>query len=91
MKRFRNAVIAVIGGFLATYGLLVFMEYRLLAAHQLPQDHPKFPPEAAWIFAGLHTTLIFVMLAVVGVAIAVLWSIFEYFRSRRQKLRSTVP
>jgi MFS superfamily sulfate permease-like transporter len=88
MKRFRDAVIVVVGSFAVVYGVLVFIEYRVIAAHQLPEDHPKFPPEAAWVFALLHTTLIFGIIAVVGVTVAILWSIFDYFRSRRQRLRT---
>ncbi len=82
MKRFRHAVITVVGAYALTYGVLVFIEYRVLAAHQQPEDHAKFPPDAAWVSAALHATMIFGIIAVVGVAIAVLWSIVEHFRSR---------
>jgi hypothetical protein len=88
MKRFRDAVIVAVGGFAVTYGVLVFIEYRILAAHQRPEDDAKFPPEVAWVFAALHTTAIFGIIAGVGVIIAVLWSIFDYFRSRRRKASS---
>jgi heme/copper-type cytochrome/quinol oxidase subunit 2 len=86
MKRFGHAVIAVVGAYAFTYGVLVFIEYRVLAAHQQPEDHPKFPPEAAWVFAALHATMIFGVIAVIGVAVAVVFTIWEFFRSRRRRL-----
>src|SRR4029077_2539502 len=71
MKRFRHAVIAVVAAYAVTYGLLVFIEYCFLAAHQQPEDHPRFPPEAAWVFPALHATMIFGVIAVIGFVVAV--------------------
>ena len=88
MKGFRHAVVAVVAAYVVTYGVLVFIEYRLIGAHQLPGDHPKFPPEAAWVFAALHATMIFGAIAVTGFLLAVLWFICECFRSRRRRVRS---
>ena len=86
MNRFRHAVIAVVAAYAVTYGVLVFIEYRFIAAHQLPEDHLKFAPEAAWVFAALHATMIFGAIAVIGFLLAVLWSICAYFRSRRHSV-----
>ena len=88
MKGFRHAVVAVVAAYVATYGVLVFIEYRLIGAHQLPRDHPRFAPEAAWVFAALHATMIFGAIAVVGFLLPVLWFIWECFRSRRRRVRS---
>jgi hypothetical protein len=88
MKGFRHVVVAVVAAYVVTYGVLVFIEYRLIGAHQLPGDHPKFPPEAAWVFAALHATMIFGAIAVIGFLLAVLWFICECFRSRRRRVRS---
>jgi hypothetical protein len=88
MKGFRHAVVAVVAAYVVTYGVLVFIEYRLIGAHQLPGDHPKFTPEAAWVFAALHATMIFGAIAVTGFLLAVLWFICECFRSRRRRVRS---
>jgi hypothetical protein len=88
MKRCGHAVIAVVGAYALTYGVLVLIEYRVLAAHQQPEDHPKFPPDAAWVFAALHATMIFGAIAVIGFLLAVLWSICAYFRSRRHSVPS---
>ena len=72
MNRFRHAVIAVVAAYAATYGVLVFIEYHFIAAHQLPEDHLKFAPEAAWVFAAIHATMIFGAIAVIGFLLAVL-------------------
>jgi len=88
MKGFRHAVAAVVAAYVVTYGMLVFIEYRLIGAIQLPGDHPKFPPEAAWVFAALHATMIFVAIAVIGFLLAALWFIYECFPFRRRKGRS---
>jgi hypothetical protein len=48
----------------------------------------KFPPEAAWVFAALHATMIFGAIAVIGFLLAVLSFICEYFRSRRRRVPS---
>jgi hypothetical protein len=88
MNRFRHTVVAVVAAYAVTYGVLVFIEYRFIAAHQLPEDHLKFPPEAAWGFAALHATMIFGAIAVVGFLLAVLSFICEYFRSRRRRVPS---
>ena len=88
MNRFRHAVVAVVAAYAVTYGVLVFIEYRFIGAHQLPEDHLKFPPEAAWVFAALHATMIFGAIAVTGFLLAVLWFICECFRSRRRRVRS---
>ena len=88
VKGFRYAVVAVVAAYVVTYGVLVLIEYRLIGALQLPGDHPKVPPEAAWVFAGLHATMIFGAIAVIGFLLAVLWFICECFCSRRRRLRS---
>src|SRR5262245_11615378 len=88
MKGFRHAVVAVLAAYAVTYGVLVFIEYRLIGAHQRPGDHPKFTPEGAWLFAALHATMIFGAIAVIGVLLAVLWFICECFRSRRRRVPS---
>src|SRR4029077_10904565 len=80
--------VAVVAAYAVTYGVLVFIEYRLIGALQLPGDHPKFPPEAAWVFAALHATMIFGSIAVIGFLLAVLSFICEYFRSRRRRFPS---
>ena len=88
MNRFRHAVIAVVAAYAVTYGVLVFIEYRFIAAHQLPEDHLKFAPEAAWVFAAIHATMIFGAIAVIAFLLAVLSFICEYFRSRRRRVPS---
>jgi hypothetical protein len=88
MNGFRHAVVAVVAAYAVTYGVLVFIEHRLIGAHQLRGDHPKFPPEAVWVFAALHATMIFGAIAVVGFLLAVLWFICECFGSRRRRVRS---
>jgi len=88
MIGFRHAVVAVVAAYIATYGVLVFIEYRLIGAYQLSGDHPKFPPEAAWVFAALHAAMILGAMAVIGFLLAVLWFICECFRSRRRRVRS---
>ena len=80
---FRYVVVAVVTAYAVTYGVLVFIEYHLIGAYQRPGDHPKFPPEGAWVFAALHATMIFGAIAVIGVLLAVLWFICECLRSRR--------
>src|SRR5262245_52305727 len=88
MKGFRHAVVVVVAAYAVTCGVLVFIEYRLIGAYQLPGDHPKFPPEAAWVFAALHATMIFGAIAVIAFLLAVLWFICDCFRSRRRTVRS---
>ena len=88
MKSFRHVGIAVVAAYVVTYGVLVFIEYRLIGTRQLPGDHPKFPPEAAWVFAALHATMIFGAIAVIGFLLTVLWFICECFRSRRRRVRT---
>src|SRR4029077_16087993 len=88
MNRFRHAVVAVVAAYAVTYGVLVFIEYRLIGALQLPGDPPKLPPEAAWVFAALHAAMIFGAIAVMGFLLAVLSFICEYFRSRRRRVPS---
>ena len=78
---FRHVVVAVLAAYVVTYGVLVFIEYRLIEAYQLPGDHPKFPPEAAWVLAVLHAAMIFGAIAVIGFLLAVMWFIRECFRS----------
>lgn len=87
MKGFRHAVVAVVAAYVVTCGVLVFIEYRLIGAHQLLEDRSKFPPEAAWVFAALHATMIFGAIAVIGFLLAVLWFICECFCSRRRRVR----
>ena len=88
MNRARHVVVAVVAAYAVTYGVLVFIEYQLIGAHQLPEDHLKFPPEAAWVFAALHATMIFGAIAGIGFLLAVLSFIWEYFRSRRRRVPS---
>src|SRR5262245_47402573 len=88
MKGFRHVVAAVVAAYVVTYGVLVFIEYRMIGANQLPGDQLKFPPEAAWVFAALHATMIFGAIAVIGFLFAVLWFISECFRSRRRRVLS---
>jgi len=75
---------AVVVAFAATYGVLVVIDYCMLLAHQRPEDHPKFPPSAAWVFAALHTVIIFGVVAVVAVIVSIVFSIWRFFRSRRR-------
>src|SRR5215471_14726460 len=88
MMGFRHAVVVVVAAYVVTYGVLVFVEYRLIGAHQPLGHHPKFPPEAAWGFAVLHAAMIFGAIAVVGFLLAVLWFICACFRSRGRRIRS---
>ena len=88
MKGFRHAAIVVTAAYTITYGVLVFIEYRWIEAYQLAGDHAKFLPQAAWIFAALHATMIFGAIAVIGFLVAVPWFICECFRSRRRRVRS---
>ena len=89
MKGIGHIVVAVVAAYAATYGVLVFTEYRLIGAYQLPGNHPKFPPEAAWVLAALHATMIFGAIAVIGFLLAVLSFIYECFRSRRRRASSS--
>jgi len=86
MKGLRPAIGTVVAAYAVTYGVLVFIEYRLIAANQRPGDHPKFSPEGAWVFAALHAAMIFGAIAVIGVMLAVMWFICECFRSRRRRV-----
>src|SRR5215510_7688658 len=88
MKGFRHAAVVVTAAYAITYGVLVFIESRWIEAYQLAGDHAKFPPEAAWIFAALHATMIFGAIAIIGFLLAVLWFICECFRSRRCRVPS---
>jgi hypothetical protein len=88
MKGFRHAVIAVVAAYIVTYGVLAFIEYRLIGGHQLPGDHANFPPEAAWVFAAFHATLIFGAIGVIGILLAIVWFICECFCARRRRVRS---
>jgi hypothetical protein len=88
MKGFRNAALVATAAYAITYGVLVFIEYRWIEAYQLAGNQAKFPPQAAWIFAGLHATMIFGAIAIIGFLLAVLWFICECFRSRRRIVRS---
>ena len=84
MKGFRHAVVVVIGAYAITYGVLVFIEYHWIEA--VAVDHARFTPEAAWILAALHATIIFGAFALVGLVLAVLWFLCECFRSRRRRV-----
>ena len=64
MKGFRHAALVVTAAYAITYGVLVFIESRWIEAYQLAGDRAKFPPQAAWIFAALHATMIFGAIAV---------------------------
>ena len=88
MKGFRHAVVAVVAAYVATYGVLVFIEYRLIKAPSDPGITRSSHPEEAWVFAALHATMIFGAIAVIGVLLAVLWFICECFRSRRRRVPS---
>ena len=88
MKGFRYTVAALLAAYLVTYGVLVFIEYRLIGAIQVPSNHAKFAPEAAWAFAALHATMIFGAIGVIGFLLAMLWFICECVRSRRRRVRS---
>ena len=71
-----------------TYGVLVLIESRWIEAYQLAGDRAKFPPQAAWMFAALHATMIFGAIAIVGFLLAILWFVCECFRSRRRRVPS---
>jgi hypothetical protein len=88
MKGFRHTAVVVMTAYAITYGVLVFIEYRWIEAYQLAGDHANFPPEAAWIFAALHATMIFGAIAIIGFLLAALWFICECFRSRRRRVPS---
>ncbi|MGB9473794.1 MAG: hypothetical protein WCE87_01865 [Candidatus Udaeobacter sp.] len=88
MKGFRHAVVVVLAAYAVTYGVLVFIEYRLIGASQLPGEHSKFSPQAAWVFAAFHATMIFSAIAVIGFLLAVLLFICECLRSRRRGVPS---
>ena len=66
MKGFRNAALVATAAYAITYGVLVFIEYRWIEAYQLAGNHAKFPPQAAWVFAALHATMIFGAIAIIG-------------------------
>ena len=88
MKRFRNAVIAVLVAFAITYGVLVFIIYRNLLSQQLHPTTsypPKFPPEAAWIFAAVDSLIIFIAIAIIGFVITVVSTFWQFLRSRHRE------
>ena len=85
MSHFRSAVIIVVGAFCVTFGTLTFIEYRHMAAIVQRGEHLKFQPESAWIWAALHTTMIFGIIGIVAVIVAVLHSVWDLVRSRRSK------
>jgi hypothetical protein len=88
MNRFRDAVIVVVAAFAVTYGVIGFILYRKMLAYQLhPQPDlppPKFPPEAAWIFAAVDTLLIFVAIALIGFMVIIVSTIWRFFRARHR-------
>ena len=88
MKRFRNVALAVAAAFVITYGVLVFVVYRNLLAEQLhptTRYSPKFPPEAAWIFAAVDSLIIFAAIAVIGFIISLASTFWQFLQSRRRK------
>ena len=88
MKGFRPAALVVTAAYAITYGVLVLIESRWIEAYQLAGDRAKFPPQAAWMFAALHATMIFGAIAIVGFLLAILWFVCECFRSRRRRVPS---
>jgi ABC-type transport system involved in cytochrome c biogenesis permease subunit len=88
MKGFRHAALVVTAAYAITYGVLVLIESRWIEAYQLAGDRAKFPPQAAWMFAALHATMIFGAIAIVGFLLAILWFVCECFRSRRRRVPS---
>ena len=89
MKRFRDAVIAVMAAFAVTYGVVGFILYRKMLAQWLhPQRDfppPKFPPEMAWVFAAVDALIIFIAIAIIGFGITVGSTLWQFFRSRHRK------
>jgi hypothetical protein len=88
MKGFRHAALVVMAAYGITCGVLVFIEYRWIEVYQLAGNHATFPPQAAWIFAAVHATMIFAAIAIIGFLLTVLWFICECFRSRRRRVPS---
>jgi hypothetical protein len=88
MKGFRHAALVVTAAYAIIYGVLVLIESRWIEAYQLAGDRAKFPPQAAWMFAALHATMIFGAIAIVGFLLAILWFVCECFRSRRRRVPS---
>ena len=88
MKGFRHAALLVTAAYAITYGVLVLIESRWIEAYQLAGDRAKSPPQAAWMFAALHATMIFGAIAIVGFLLAILWFVCECFRSRRRRVPS---
>ncbi len=86
MNRFRNAVIAVVTAFCATFGVLTFFAHRASVALYQRGGHDKLPPEGAWIYALIDTVIIFAVIAAIGLIVAILHSIWKFFRSRRHRL-----
>lgn len=86
MKGFRHAVVLVLAAYAITYGVLVLIEYHWI--EEVAADHAKFTPEAPWIFAALHATMIFGAFALIGMLFAVLWFLCDCLRSRRRRVPS---
>jgi formate hydrogenlyase subunit 3/multisubunit Na+/H+ antiporter MnhD subunit len=85
MKRFRDAVIAVVGAFAVIFGVLTFIEHRYLVLRQLRGERMSLPPEGAWVFALVQTGAIFAVIAVLGVVVSIIYSIWDFFRSRKSR------
>ena len=87
MKRRRDPVGVVLLAYGITYGILAAIIYYGLATHQRPEDHAKFPPSWAFIWAGLYATAIFAAIAAVWGVGAMLWAticvVRDFMRGKR--------
>ena len=78
MKRFRNVLILVV----ATYGVisavLTFVDYRWL----------NIPLHGGWAVARAlaQTTAIFALIAVIGLVVSILSSVWRFFTEKRGRL-----
>ena len=78
-------MIAVVAAFAVLFGVLTFIEHRYLVLRQQRGESMALPPEGAWVFALVQTGAIFAVIAAVGVVITIIYSVWEFFRSRKGK------
>jgi hypothetical protein len=74
MNPLRHRTAVVITSYAVTYGAFATYFYYVLATHQRPEDHPKYPPSSAFVWAALYATAFFAAVAVIWLVGAVIWA-----------------
>jgi hypothetical protein len=74
VRAFRYPIAAVLTAYAVTYGGFAIFFYHGLATHQRPEDHPKFAPSSAFIWAALYATAAFAAIAIIWLIGAMIWA-----------------